>query len=223
MSDQSEAVAAQSPSVVVLDDHVAIARPDGSVSLYVHNARRLLTRQAIEQLGGRTLPSGSRVLAWRILHADGSITEVDRRTGQAGEQADSLVAGDTLDEEYVVHYSGDGGIPEHPEAFQFVFGSFNEPVLNSRFVALTPAGSADRGVVISTGAPPPVVSRVRNGMLQRIWETNPAGSGNGDAAFGKARAIVRVVEQENGWTVPSNAEHHRRIETIHPGPRLEDS
>ena len=39
----------------------------------------------------------------------------------------------------------------------------------------------------------------------------------------KSLAIVRVVEQENGWTVPSDAEHHRRIETIHPGPRFEES
>ncbi len=29
-------------AVVLLDDHVAIARPDGSVSLYVHTATRLL-------------------------------------------------------------------------------------------------------------------------------------------------------------------------------------
>jgi hypothetical protein len=34
---------------------------------------------------------------------------------------------------------------------------------------------------------------------------------------------VRLVEQENGWAVPSKAEHQRRIETIHPGPRSENS
>ena len=58
-------------------------------------------------------------------------------------------------------------------------------------------------------------------MLERVWET-PIGE-DAFSASANGLAIVRVVEQENGWSVPSSAEHKRRIETIHPGPRAEES
>jgi hypothetical protein len=61
-------------------------------------------------------------------------------------------------------------------------------------------------------------------MLARTWERNEVSVTTGGLALhNQSLAIVRVVEQENGWTVPSDAEHHRRIETIHPGPRFEES
>ncbi len=83
-----------------------------------------------------------------------------------------LSPGDAIDEEYVVNYAGDGGIAEHPEVFQFVFGRFDEKVLSARFVVLTPAGEADRAVVIASGDAPQLASRVKDNMLARIWERN---------------------------------------------------
>ena len=207
---QSARAAYSGDTVVLLEDHVALDRPDGSVSLYVHNITRLLTARLA---GGLDLPQGARVVGLRVIHPDGTTAAINDAT-QSGP---ALSAGDAIDEEYVVHYAGDGGIPEHAEAFQFVFGSFNERVLHARFVVLTPAGRADQGVVIGTGETPPMTARVRDGKLERTWEAEA----EGPPAAGLG--IVRVVEQENGWSVPANAERKRRIETIHPGPRPEES
>ncbi|HUI83470.1 MAG TPA: hypothetical protein VL240_04560 [Candidatus Binatia bacterium] len=195
--------------VVLLDDHVAISRPDGSVSLYVHTTKRFSAAQAIPMP-----PQQAQVVGLRVLHPDGTQSPIERY----GRPVFMLAPGDSLDEEYVLNYAGDGGIPEHPEAFQFVFGSFNEAVLHARFVVLSPAEQADRGVVIATGEPPQMQAKVRDGMLERIWDQETPCL---DPTEGLA--IIRVVEQENGWSEPSSAEHQRRLETIHPGPQPEDS
>ena len=222
------AIALQTPAgdeaegaAVLLEDHVAVSRPNGSVSLYVHTARRLLTRQAIAQSGFGGIPQDARILTLRVLHADGTATELDRSASALASSASMLSPGDTIDAEYALYFAGDGGIPEHAEAFQFVFGNFDEPVLNARFVVLTPADRADGGVVISSGEAPPMTATVRRGMLQRVWEKETPEEESRGAS--PVPGIVRVVEQDNGWAVPSNAEHQRRIETIHPGPRAEDS
>lgn len=212
-----QAATASSPaeSLELVDDHVAIVRPDGSVSLYVHTARHAFTEAAAAKIADSPLPRDAQVIAVRVIHSNGSATAVVGSTP-------ALAAGDTIDAEYLLHYAGDGGIPEHPEVFQFVFGSFDEQVLHARFVVLMPAARADRGVVIASGDYPAMTVRVRNGMVERMWQEDAS---ENDSALGSGAVlgIVRLVEQENGWTVPSNAEHHRRIETIHPGPRPQDS
>lgn len=208
----------QAASVVLLDDHVAIARPDGSVSLYVHTARQWTSQPAAGSTAFTTIPPNAQVLTLRIIHADGSIAEAEH---DASQLVLSLSSGDTLDAEYVLHFTGDGGIPEHAEAFQFTFGSFDEQVLSARFVVLTPADHGDGGVVIATGAPPAARSAVRDGMLERVWEKSTLE--DQAPSDRKGLAIVRVVEQENGWSIPSSAEHKKKIETIHPKPLPEDS
>ena len=219
---QSAALPALGDTVMLLDDHVAIVRPDGSVSLYVHLTTRALTEDAAAQLGTVKLPPDARILALRIVHTDGSTANPNNAAGTA---QIALTPGDAIDEEYILNYTGDGGIPEHAEAFQFVFGSFDEGVLHSRFVVLTPAGRADRGAVISTGEAPSMTTTVRNGMVQRVWERTPSADAADASALNShvGPGIVRVVEDEHGWTEPSSAEHRHRIETIHPGPRPSDS
>src|SRR6185369_4823512 len=95
--------ATETSAVVLLDDHVAIARPDGGVSLYVHTARRLASQLAAQSVIA-TVPRGAQVLMLRILHLDGSVTAIDAATLAPAN------AGDTIDAEYVVHFAGDGGI-----------------------------------------------------------------------------------------------------------------
>ncbi len=221
-----QAATGQFPSapVVLVNDRVAIRRPDGSVSLYVHTTTRFSNMEDIRRLEGPNLPHGAQLLQWQILHADGSVTPIKLDPPNPGILLPNFSPGDALDQEYVVNYAGDGGIAEHPEVFQFVFGRFDEKVLSARFVVLTPAGQADRGVVIASSDAPRLVSRTQDNMLARIWERNEVAVSTGGLVLpGKSLAIVRVVEKENDWTVPSDAEHRRRIETIHRGPRFEES
>ena len=213
------AAGAQGPPVVLLDDHIALARADGSVSLYVHVAKRLLVAQSIAPTDLAKVPRGAQVLQMRVIHADGTTSPI---TPPQTSPSTRLSPGDTMDAEYVLNFAGDGGISEHDEIFQFVFGSFNEKVLHTRFVVLTPAEHADRGVVLSTGTVPRMRTSVRDGMLARTWQED-ATAGVSSANPGGGSAIIRVVDQEHGWAVPTKAEHQRRIETIHPGPRPEDS
>jgi tetratricopeptide (TPR) repeat protein len=221
---QANAARFSGAPVVLVNDHVAILRPDGSVSLYVHTTTRFSSAEDIQRLGGAGLPHGAQVLQLQTLHSDGSTTAMKPEPENPRSSLPVLSPGDAVDEEYVVNYAGDGGIPEHPEAFQFVFGHFDEKVLSARFVVLTPAGQADRGVVIASSDAPRLVARVKDSMLARIWERSEVSVTTAGLVLpNKGLAIVRVVEQENGWTVPSDAEHHRRIETIHPGPRFEES
>jgi tetratricopeptide (TPR) repeat protein len=221
-----QAAQAHSPSapIMLVDDHVAIARSDGSVSLYVHSTTRLSNTEEIQRFGGPTLPQGAQILRLRTLHSDGTVTAMQLDPENPRGSLPPLSPGDAVDEEYVVNYAGDGGIPEHPEVFQFVFGRFDEQVLSARFVVLTPARQSDRGAVIASNDAPRLVSRLRDAMLVRVWERNEVSVTTGGLMLpNKGLAIVRVVEEENGWTVPSDAEHHRRFETIHPGPWFEES
>ncbi len=219
IASQSANLTASGSTLMLVDDHVAIARPDGSVSVYIHRATRALTDGAAAQLIAARIPRDAQLLALRIVHSDGSTAAL---TNAAGIMQSALAPGDAIDEEYILNYSGDGGIAEHAEAFQFVFGSFDQQVVYSRFVVLTPAARADRGAVIATGEVPATTTTVRNGMVERIWEKKaaPASPTLNSAA---ALAIVRVVEDEHGWSEPSSAEHRHKIETIHPGPRPSDS
>jgi hypothetical protein len=210
--------------VLLMNDHVAISRPDGSVSLYVHTATRFSTAADVTRFGLVDLPQGAQLLEMKILHSDGTATAVRLDTDKRPGGLPVFSPGDAVDQEYVVNYSGDGGIAEHPEVFQFVFGRFDERVLNARFIVLTPALQADRGVVIASNNAPLMVSRVEDNMLARLWERAEVSVTTGELGLpNKSLPIVRVVDQENGWTVPSDAEHRRRIETIHPGPRFEES
>ena len=134
-----------------------LLRPDGSVSLYVHTTTRFSSAEDIQRFGGPDLPHGAQVLQLQILHADGSVTAIKLDPQNPRSSLAGALAGDAVDEEYVVNYAGDGGIPEHPEVFQFVFGRFDEKVLSARFVVLTPAGQADRGVVIASSDAPRLV------------------------------------------------------------------
>ena len=211
-------------AVVLFDDHVAIARPDGSISLYVHTATRLPSRQRVQEVEGGTIPPGAQHLMVRVIHPDGTFDAIEDGLADSAISSGYLAAGDVLDQEYVVHYAGDGGIQEHSEVFQFVFGSFNWQVLSAQFVALTPADHADRGVVIATGEAPRMQAHIHDGMLARVWQQDIFGQDTqAIATSSKGLAIIRIVEEENGWTEPSKAEHQRRIETIHPGPRFQDS
>lgn len=208
--------------VMLLDDHVAICRPDGSASLYVHRTTRALTKESAAQLVAIKLPRDAQLLERRVIHPDGSTAALN---SQMAALPAAFSPGDAVDEEYILNFAGDGGIPAHTEAFQFVFGSFDEQVLYSRFVVLTPAGQADRGAVISTGEVPAMITTVRDGMVERFWEKVPTADAAGNPAFTSdaGLAIVRVVEEEHGWSEPSSAEHRHKIETIHPGPRPSDS
>lgn len=196
--------------LALLNDSVVIARPDGSVSLYVHRAMQASSANGALELQHELPPNNALPVTVRVVAADGS--------SSAWTSTSELRAGDTLDVEYVVNYLGDGGIARHPELFQHVFGASTSAALQERFVVLLPAADSDRGTVIVTGNAPQMSSRLSGRMLARIWEEDRS-----TLAEHEDFAVVRVVEQENGWSTPRSAEKRRKIETARPGPRFLDA
>jgi hypothetical protein len=188
------------PAVILLQDKVAIARNDGSVSLYMHRVVQLITAAAAKEFHPLAVPSSAQVLNSRVVNTGAAITAVQ--------------PGDIIDEEYVVNYTGDGGMISHPEAFQYVFNDFDFPLLDARFVVLSPATQSP-GYVIASGNVPELRLDYANGLRAQIWENHLSVT----EAANSDPAIIRVVENENGWSIPPSVERRRILETIHPGPR----
>lgn len=189
------------PAVILLQDKVAITRVDGSVSLYVHRVVQLMTSAGAEQFQSLALPEGGQLLAARVVNGDHAFPA-------------AMKPGDEIEEEYVVNYTGDGGMIAHPEAFQYVFHDFDYPLLNARFVVLSPAAESP-GYVIASGSVPEATEGYANGFRAQVWEkqVQPTAAATADPG------IIRVVENENGWSIPPSVERRRILETIHPGPR----
>lgn len=202
--------AADSSAVILLQDKVSVARPDGSVSLYMHRVLEVMTAAGAQEFRPLALPDGAQLLTSRVVNAPDP--------AQAGGLPSSLKAGDEIEEEYVVNYTGDGGMIAHPEAFQYVFNDFDFPMLDARFVVLSP-GDQSPGYVIASGNVPASRMEYVNGICAQIWEKKAQTV----SAAGSDPAIVRVVENENGWSIPPSVERRRILETIHPGPRLREA
>ena len=191
-----------SPEVILLQDKVAITRPDGSVSLYMHRVVELMTFEGVQQFQPLPLPDGAQVLSSRIVN------------GELSFNSGTAKPGDEIEEEYVVHYTGDGGMAAHPEAFQYVFNNFDAPILSARFIVLSPAADTP-GYVIASGDSPDSRVEFTNGFRAQIWEKTSTIAADPTST----PAIIRVVENENGWSVPPSVERRRNLLTIHPGPR----
>lgn len=160
-----------------------------------------MNEDGADQFRALAVPEGGQLLTARVVN-------------NAHPLPSALKAGDEVEEEYVVNYTGDGGMIAHPEAFQYVFNDFDFPLLDSRFIVLSPSNQSP-GYVIASGPVPDSTVEYADGLRAQIWQKSvePA------AANALSPAIVRVVENENGWSIPPSVERKRILETIHPGPR----
>ena len=189
------------PAVILLQDKVAISRLDGSVSLYMHRVVQLMNDAGVEKFRPLAVPESAQLLTARVVNNPRSLPS-------------TLKPGDEIEEEYVVHYTGDGGMISHPEAFQYVFNDFDFPLLDARFIVLSPATQTP-GYVIASGDVPESRMAYTGTLRAQIWQmrcTAPSPDISNPA-------IIRVVENENGWSIPPSIERRRILETIHPGPR----
>jgi hypothetical protein len=195
------------PIVILLQDKVAISRSDGSISMYMHRVVQLMTDAGARTYRSLPIPSGAQLLTSRI------VNRVAAAAQPLGAPS-ALRSGDEIEEEYVVNFTGDGGMISHPEAFQYVFNDFDSPLLDARFIVLSPAKETP-GYVIVSGEVPSSRTEFADGYRAETWERKIESADAVDPTPG----IVRVVENENGWSIPPSVERRRILETIHPGPR----
>jgi hypothetical protein len=192
------------PEIILLQDKISIARRDGSVSLYMHRVVELMTSAGAQDFKPLAIPEGAQLLTARVVNSETKFSSTLPST---------LKSGDEIEEEYIVNYTGDGGMIAHSEAFQYVFNDFDFPLLSARFVVLS-SSKESPGYVIASGNVPESRMEYVNGLCAQIWEQDHASS-----IPASDPGIVRVVENENGWSIPPSVERRRNLETIHPGPR----
>ena len=63
-------------AAILMEEHVAIARPDGSVSLYVHTVKRIASDPK-DQQADIAVPREAQLLTLRIVHADGTLGPIN--------------------------------------------------------------------------------------------------------------------------------------------------
>ncbi|HZD93639.1 MAG TPA: hypothetical protein VE133_05250, partial [Candidatus Sulfotelmatobacter sp.] len=152
--------------VFLLSDKVIQVQPEGRVSIYIHRITRPLNKDGISHYGEIALPRGADLLELRTIKASGQVIEPELAQQKPTISMPALEPGDAIEEEYVVHYPGLGLTPESATAL--TFGSFDAPILFSRFVLLSPA-EMKLAIRELSGSPQPLVGQ-NNEMVIRIWE-----------------------------------------------------
>jgi tetratricopeptide (TPR) repeat protein len=208
------------PILMLLNDRVASVDTEGNVSLYVHKLTRLLGRDGIEQYGEVSLPENAEVLELRTIKADGTVVEPEFNQHKATISMPALAAGDVIEQEYVVRYR-DGGIMDHADAFQFTFGSFNAPILYSRFIVLTPS-SANVDVSANGDVPAAVTHETQFGVA-RVWQRDDIAQAVRETAMPQNDTLpnVRVLEKLGGWAVARDRYRDSLITATRIGARVE--
>ena len=129
----------QAPAVVVLDRAVERVFPDGTRLMLTHTITRVLSKDAVENVGEVRVPGGAEILALRTRKADGTIREAEEIAGKSSISAPNLGVGDFVESETLE-------VKEPREAFapgfvgeRFYFQSFDAPLHRSEYVFIAPA------------------------------------------------------------------------------------
>ena len=209
------------PAVILLEDRVARFAADGTAAVYVHKITRLLTREGIQRYGEVALPQDSQLLELRTIKADGVVIEPEMLEHKSTVSMPALAPGDAIEQEYVTPYS-ERAVSDHPEAFRFVFGSFEAPILFSRFVVLSAAGQL-QPVAISPGVPAAIV---KDGGAVRIWEKDDIAQSLHELAMytGDNLPTVRVLALGiDDWQQVRDYYRELAIEATQVGSRVEQA
>lgn len=128
------------PSVTILSDKAVKLAQDGSVSVYIHRITRVLNKDGITRFGEAAIPRAADLLELRTVKANGQIIEPELTQQKPTISMPALEPGDSIEEEFVMHYAGWDETAD--DTGKFVFGSFTSPILYARFTVITPDGSA---------------------------------------------------------------------------------
>ncbi|HVZ18092.1 MAG TPA: DUF3857 domain-containing protein, partial [Terriglobales bacterium] len=208
------------PAVTLVHDKVSQLQPDGSVFVYVHLLIRIITRDGVDKFGEVSIPDDAHILELRTLKRDGGIAEPEFSRLKNTISMPALSPGDTIEQEYVIHYS-QGGIEQHQKQFSFTFGSFSMPVAEARFVALTPEAVPVTSRQLS-GAPAATAS-LKNGERIQIWEQQDLARSveEPSVAVGETLPTVRIYNiPENGWADIRDRYREQLIRAARIGPRV---
>jgi cellulose synthase operon protein C len=146
------------PAVWTLNDAV-VADLNGERWQYTHRIVRLLNRDGVLNYGEVAVPHGAEVLTLRTIAADGRIAEPEFNQHKATVSMPALAPGDSIEEEFLQRVTG--------EEANFEFGSFDAPILYSRFTMIS---DADQKPVDAPAKAP--TKALTNGLVASTWEYN---------------------------------------------------
>jgi cellulose synthase operon protein C len=144
------------PAVWTLNDAV-VADLNGERWQYTHRIVRLLNRDGVLNYGEVAVPHGAEVLTLRTIAADGRIAEPEFNQHKATVSMPALAPGDSIEEEFLQRVTG--------EEAKFEFGSFDAPILYSRFTMI---GAADHRPIDAPAKAP--TKALANDLVASTWE-----------------------------------------------------
>ncbi|MGZ4788037.1 MAG: DUF3857 domain-containing protein [Terriglobales bacterium] len=207
-------------AVMLLDDRVSQLRGGNSVSVYVHRMIRVLTREGVENFGEVSIPDNADILELRTLKADGGIAEPEFSEHKSTVSMPALSPGDTIEQEYVVHFAH-GGIEQEQKQFSFTFGSFGMPVAQARFVVITP-GAVPVTTRQLAGAPG-ASAQVKDGERIQVWQQQdlPRTTQEASVPVSEILPTVKVYGiPQNGWMDVRDRYREQLIRAARIGPRV---
>jgi tetratricopeptide (TPR) repeat protein len=195
-------------SVAVLDISCMRLYPDGSSSEYTHQAFRLLSEEAKEELA--SAPTPGELLALRTVSAEGRTLEPVPATGKSEYTLPALSPGATVEWAYRTDRPRftDWAIQAH--AFYFQDFEYRKPFLLSRYTVLIPDGLevdlVERALVRAEGT-----AAAGSPALARVKKEEKKLPGGGRAVVYEAREVSRL-ERELG--MPRREDYIPNVELL---------
>jgi hypothetical protein len=195
------------PAVWTLNDAAVVDR-NGERWLYTHRVVRLLNRDGVLSYGEVAVPHTAEVLHLRTIAANGQITEPEFNQHKATVSMPALAPGDSIEEEFLQRVTG--------EETRFEFGSFDAPILFSRFTLI---GAPD---LKPQSAPSKIPTKaLDDGLVATTWEFNDILQPVREAAIPMASQFPSVALAGDYVTVDALREHAQEqlLSASVPGPR----
>lgn len=146
------------PAVWTLND-AAVVELNGDRWLYTHRIVRLLNRDGVLNYGEVTIPHGAEVLHLRTISTTGEVAEPEFNQHKSTVSMPALAPGDSIEEEFLQRANG--------EETRFEFGSWDAPILYSRFTLIAPREVFP--VVVPKSKPSEALD---DGLVASTWEFN---------------------------------------------------
>ncbi|MCH2373599.1 MAG: tetratricopeptide repeat protein, partial [Planctomycetes bacterium] len=193
-------------AVVVLDLTVVRMEPDGSTSQYTHQATKLLSAEAKDDIANVGTPG--EVVLLRTLSADGSVLEPVPATGQEAYVMPGVNPGAIVEHAHRTDRSARHGRPLRLPRFFFMDPTYQHSFLLSRYVVLLPREApAD---VVETA-----LNDKRSGSsdwdFPNVTKTVRDLEDGGQALIYEARNVPRIQRER---LQPSPAEYVPNVEVI---------
>jgi len=197
------ASATKSSAEILFDDRVVAIYPNHTADLYHHRLIRVWNKAAIAEFSEVPLPRGAELLELRTLKQSGGIAEPELTDNKHSVSMPSLIPGNAVEVEYVVHFENLTR-PLMPSELSAVFSAQHAQVQDARYVLIFP--TRYEPIVHALGSSVQAVEEKKQNRVVRSWHFSnlpafspePAMSGESD------RPEVRLVsfDRSKGDDVP---------------------